>query len=176
MNDALERIRAAQLYALRAHGAQMHGDRPYICHLTDVATILVEDCYGVEPELAQAAFLHDVIEDTDATPGEIEDLFGERVADLVWAVTGVGETRKERNESVYAKIHGVKDAAMLKVCDRLANIRSCLANQSLKHMRLYAEEAEAFKDRVVEPALPLPARLMTNFYEAHRTLCENLRS
>ena len=51
-----------------------------------------------------AAWLHDTIEDTSVTREDIVAHFGDEVAALVWAVTGEGATRSERNQSAYAKI------------------------------------------------------------------------
>ena len=48
---------------------------------------------------------------------------GVHVADLVWAVTGVGANRKERNQSIYDKIKNYPMAAVLKTADRIADLR-----------------------------------------------------
>jgi (p)ppGpp synthase/HD superfamily hydrolase len=51
--------------ALRYHGEQRYGDHPYGVHLDAVVEILRE--YGHEA-LVPAGYLHDTLEDTDATP------------------------------------------------------------------------------------------------------------
>lgn len=140
-------IRRAQAYALDAHGAQMHGDRPYIAHLVEVAEVMLYAGIS-DPDMAMAAFLHDVVEDTRRTIGEIEDQFGQRVADLVWAVTGVGENRAIRNLSMYRKITKVPGAPTLKACDRIANMEFSARSGSVRHAQMYLGEFNTFRTHV----------------------------
>lgn len=145
MIDVLTR---AADYAVAAHGDQKYGDAPYSLHLSQVA-YLVDLAVPNDPEMVEAAWLHDVLEDTPATFNELEKLFGPRVAGLVFAVTGEGKNRKERSASVLRKIQAYggkpcrglgKDAAILKLCDRLANVTSCVFHGNKSLLQMYWNE------------------------------------
>src|SRR5579863_7717692 len=60
---------------------------PYVNHLAEVADLIAEATNGTDPSLVAAAVLHDTIEDTGLTQGELEAEFGSDVADLVAEVT-----------------------------------------------------------------------------------------
>uniref|UniRef100_A0AB74ULU7 GTP pyrophosphokinase n=1 Tax=Caulobacter phage S2L TaxID=3348356 RepID=A0AB74ULU7_9VIRU len=86
-------------FAIAAHGDQQYAGQPYLYHLQKVERIL--DDYGfLGFTWTAAAKLHDVIEDThlDMTPEQrlemIKEKFGEDVAALVWAVSGIGPTAR----------------------------------------------------------------------------------
>ncbi|MGA1623174.1 MAG: HD domain-containing protein, partial [Synechocystis sp.] len=71
-------------YELHA-GQRRKSGEPYIAHPVAVAGLL-RDLGGDEAMIA-AGFLHDVVEDTDVTIEQIQDLFGEETANLVEGVT-----------------------------------------------------------------------------------------
>jgi (p)ppGpp synthase/HD superfamily hydrolase len=84
-------IIAAALYAAIAHGEINHRrkytDEPYIVHPIAVAKKVEE--VGGDHEMVAAAYLHDVVEDTEYTYEDIKDGFGKAIADLVNEVTDV---------------------------------------------------------------------------------------
>ncbi len=103
---------------------QMYGPLPYTHHCETVERILRE--FGeTRSVMLQAAWGHDLIEDTDVKRRDLAERFGQEVADLVWAVTSEpGENRKIRNALTYPKIRAYgPDAVKLKLADRLANVR-----------------------------------------------------
>ena len=122
---------------MRAHGNQPYGQAPYVTHLAAVRGALAE--FGHGGDLLVAAWLHDVLEDTLTPRAELAAAFGPSVEALVWAVTGVGEERAERNRSAYAKIRALPLAATLKLADRLANVRACLRDNPEKLAKYRAE-------------------------------------
>ena len=150
----------ARELARQAHGDQMYGGEPYIKHLDDVVAILRE--YGVNDEDTIAAgYLHDTLEDTPLGFGEMARLFGLQVAGMVELVTDVhGPNRKTRKQFTLAKIkrhvrdhlggergYGdwVKGAALVKLADRIANVRASRAtNQRLWLM--YRKEQSSFRE------------------------------
>ena len=79
-------INRAYVFSMKAHGAQVRasGD-PYFSHPIEVAGILTD--LKLDDETIVTAILHDTIEDTVATPEQIEKLFGANVARLVDGVT-----------------------------------------------------------------------------------------
>jgi len=119
----MNRERRARAFAEKHHADQKYGDKPYITHLEAVVEILRSTS---SDELICAGWLHDVIEDAQVAVSDVASVVGEEVALLVWAVTGVGKNRKERNASMYRKIrdYPTEDAATLKLADRLANVRA----------------------------------------------------
>jgi guanosine-3',5'-bis(diphosphate) 3'-pyrophosphohydrolase len=134
----------ARDFARAAHGDQKYGAAPYVVHLSAVRTVLADFGYG--GVLGIAAWLHDVAEDTTTTREEIAARFGAEVAELVWAVTGVGANRKERNLAAYAKIKASPGAAILKLADRIANVEAARAVP--EKLALYRSEWRSFRDHL----------------------------
>jgi (p)ppGpp synthase/HD superfamily hydrolase len=98
-----------------------------------------------------AAILHDTLEDTDLTRGELEREFGSEVADLVFAVTNEpGACRRERFLKTYPKIRAHPDATILKLADRIANVIHALQS-NWDILRMYCGEWPEF-----EKALRVP--------------------
>lgn len=156
--EASETIAAG--YAAARHGDQRYGDRPYVAHLAAVrevleAAVASSDLDAVTRRaLGLAAWLHDVVEDASVPIAEIESRFGADVAALVWAVTGVGANRKERNAGAYAKIRANPHAAWLKLADRIANVEASAERPDKRSM--YAAEHPSFRaalDGLGSPAL-----------------------
>lgn len=143
----------ARKFAAERHASQMYGDQPYIVHLEAVREVLRWAGYEDGHSLSIAAWLHDVVEDTETTIDEIRALFGENVADLVWAVTGVGANRTERNASMYEKCRRCPRAVYLKLADRIANVEAARANDPPK-LKMYQKEMFAFHHNLKDWGLP----------------------
>jgi len=129
----------AERFAVHAHGDQRYGDRPYRDHLAEVVAVLRR--FGVDdPELLAAGWLHDVLEDTAATRAQLQERFGRRVTEAVWALTdGPGDDRAARKRVSYARIARSADAAVVKLADRIAN---CEAPKGM--LDVYRAEHPAF--------------------------------
>lgn len=141
-------VAAAREFARERHAGQFYGPHAYTLHLAEVVAVLRRS--GLRHfELLAAAWLHDTVEDTATTRAEIDARFGERVAELVWAVTGQGTNRAERVASIYAKLRalGSDDAASLKIADRIANVEASRAGgaRTADLLRMYREEAPGFE-------------------------------
>jgi hypothetical protein len=82
-------VELAKIFAEAAHAGQVrkYTGEPYICHPARVYQILVEFMPGVSPEIAAAAWLHDVVEDTPTRLEDIQQAFGGMVAFLVEELT-----------------------------------------------------------------------------------------
>ena len=139
--------RAARSLAIDMHGSQMYGVWPYSWHLDDVFGILYNN--GLGGNLLPAAYLHDSLEDTELSHVYLLDNFGLEVYNLVWACTGVGQTRRERNLSIYNKLVRFPKAKNLKIADRISNVHSGAKNE-----RLYWPENDEFMV-AVEGASPI---------------------
>ena len=116
---------------MRMHGSQKRasGD-PYFAHPIEVAGILTE--YRLDTATIVTALLHDVIEDTEATRGDIDRLFGPEIGELVEGVTKLSRLEstadhKRQAENLRKFILAVsKDVRVLlvKLADRLHNMRT----------------------------------------------------
>ena len=142
--------KVARLVGILAHGDQTYGDeKPYAFHLDMVAHVLGH--YGYKGEMVQAAYLHDTLEDTNLEREDIAAAFGDRVADLVESVTGVGETRKERNENVYRRLAKYPQGRMLKAADRIANVHCTLKDGFRRDLfEMYQKESDDFLKNVLD--------------------------
>jgi RelA/SpoT family (p)ppGpp synthetase len=125
-------LNRAYVFSLQAHGSQLRasGD-PYFSHPIEVAGILTE--LRLDAETIATGILHDTIEDTVATPAQIEKLFGAHVARLVDGVTKLskiegGLTANERAaENLRKFLLAMSDdirVLLVKLADRLHNMRT----------------------------------------------------
>lgn len=140
-------IKKAKEFALERHGNQKYGEYPYAYHLRKVVGVL-ERFEAGSPLLVSSAWLHDVVEDTNVTIEEIDRIFGENVADIVWRVTtsSIGKNRKERHIKTYPKIRGRREAVLLKLADRIANSEQCCAGGNPRLHSMYQKEYPAFRE------------------------------
>ena len=131
-------------FALLAHGTQKYGELPYIVHLDDVAE--VADRFELHYAIQIAAYLHDILEDTKVEFSSIRAVFGLEIANLVRLVTDEpGKNRKERHRLTYPKTRTNTYAVALKLCDRIANVESCLNTKS-SLISMYQREYPEFKE------------------------------
>lgn len=158
---ATDLVSSARHFALHAHRSQKYGiDQPYSAHLADVNAVLVSSAGPhLSPDLLAAGWLHDVIEDCNISPIDIERLFGRKVGELVWAVTGIGESRRMRNESIYVKLEDFPAAQSLKVADRIANIEAARRSPELPYLKMYLREMSGFLAATRKASDTLLARL-----------------
>ncbi len=119
---------AADLAARRHNGMQRkgRGGEPYINHLAEVASLLAFATEGADAELVAAGWLHDTIEDTPTTAEELAETFGQRVAGLVVEVTDDMTLPKaeRRQRQVVDAPHKSPDAKLIKIADKISNIRA----------------------------------------------------
>ena len=141
-----ELLNRAYVYAMRAHGEQKRasGD-PYISHPLEVAAILTD--LKLDDATIAAALLHDTIEDTDATRGEIDRIFGHEIGLLVEGLTKLKRLELVSKEAKQAEnlrklLLAVADdvrVLLIKLADRLHNMRT-LAHQPPAARRRTADE------------------------------------
>ena len=142
----IEIIEKAYNFASKFHEGQIRkSGEPYIIHPLSVAEILVE--LGLDEITLTAALLHDIVEDTDVTLGEIKAIFGIEVASLVDGVTKLSRieyvSKEERQVENYRKMflamaNDIR-VVIIKLADRLHNMRT-LKYQSFWKQRETAKE------------------------------------
>lgn len=93
------------------------GENYFSSHVRQVVNILSN--VTEDEDVICAAFLHDTLEDTDATYEEILERFGKKIADLVLEVTHEGE--KDSKGYYFPRLHS-KEAILIKFADRLSNL------------------------------------------------------
>lgn len=144
-DDDVRRLRSAYEFAAEAHAGQFRkSGEPYIIHPISVASIVAEELeLGVIPIIA--AFLHDVVEDTKYTIDDIRARFGSDVAFLVETVTKhkMVECDKSKQVENYRQILGSAQfdvrAILLKLADRLHNMRTLASMRPDKQMKIAGE-------------------------------------
>lgn len=131
MMSSVSRLFDALHFAAVKHGAQTRKGAdadPYITHLIAVTRALHEEVGIDDIELLLAAVLHDTLEDTATTPAELEARFGGRVRALVEELTDDKRLPKDERKRLQVEHAPDKshDAALLKIADKLCNIRDVL--------------------------------------------------
>jgi len=149
--DEIDEIDKAYKFASRLHKGQYRvSEEPYIIHPCEVALILAD--LRVDKHTIMAAFLHDIIEDTDTTPEQVEEEFGEDVKNLVEGVTKLGkyqfQSKEERQAENFRKmfVAMAKDVRVifLKLADRLHNMRTLNYMAPNKQQRIAQETLDIF--------------------------------
>jgi (p)ppGpp synthase/HD superfamily hydrolase len=140
-------INRAYVFSMKAHGSQTRasGD-PYFSHPIEVAGILTD--LKLDDETIVTGILHDTIEDTVATPDEVERLFGANVARLVDGVTKLSkieaQSENERAaENLRKFLLALSDdirVLLVKLADRLHNMRTLHHIKSEEKRRRIARE------------------------------------
>lgn len=140
-------INRAYVFSMKAHGTQTRasGD-PYFSHPIEVAGILTD--LKLDDETIVTGILHDTIEDTVATPEEIERLFGTNVSRLVDGVTKLSkieaQSENERAaENLRKFLLALSDdirVLLVKLADRLHNMRTLHHIRSEEKRRRIARE------------------------------------
>ena len=120
-------ILKAAHFAAQKHRDQRRTDKdtsPYINHPISVARIISKIGNVEDSEVLSAALLHDTLEDTETTPEELIDNFGERVCSLVQEVTDDKSLPKlERKQKQIDHATELSDGAILiKLGDKISNI------------------------------------------------------
>ncbi|MES2570989.1 MAG: HD domain-containing protein [Verrucomicrobiota bacterium] len=149
-----EMVETARAFAIAAHGHQKYGERPYVHHLDAVALLLAP--YGEQAQVI--GYLHDVVEDTTVSEADVRARFGGHVASCVSLLTDeAGATRKEKKARTYAKLALVTGstelALIVKVADRLANVRACVADGNRAMWETYLNEQPSFKSAAYRAGL-----------------------
>ena len=145
-------IERAKTFAYAAHSAvgqlRKYTNEHYFTHVAEVANLVYN--FGGTNEMIAAAYLHDVVEDTEVTIEQIEEHFGNSVAYLVSMVTEVSTkvdgnraTRKLKDAMHYA--NGSRESQTIKLCDIISNVGS-IAQHDPEFAKVYIAEKQQILD------------------------------
>ena len=159
-----KRIIKAAYFASVKHREQRRKDTektPYINHPLALANVLAVECGVDDVEVICGALLHDTIEDTKTTEGELLENFGENITRIVLEVTDDKDLDKiERKEAQVRNAPHLSDQAkLIKLADKISNLRDIVASPpsdwSLERKRKYFDWAARVVDGVrgVHPEL-----------------------
>ncbi len=146
-----EELEKAFEFAKKLHAGQYRvSEEPYIIHPIEVVKILIG--LRADKNTLIAGFLHDILEDTDTKPEEIQELFGEDVLNLVQGVTKLGKLQFKSTEERQAENFRRMFIAMasdvriifLKLADRLHNMRTLNYMAPAKQQRIAQETLDIF--------------------------------
>ena len=134
-------------FARQAHkGVRRLSGEPYILHPIAVAQIACEEM-GLGATSISAALLHDVVEDTDYTVEDIENIFGPKIAQIVDGLTKIsggifGEQASAQAENFKKLLLTMSDdirVILIKICDRLHNMRTLASQPANKQYKIAGE-------------------------------------
>lgn len=146
-----EVLKKAFLFAQKAHEGQKRASgEEYFTHPVAVAQILVD--LGMDYYTIAAAFLHDVIEDTPVSEGDIKDEFGDEILELVEGVTKLDKIEFKSHEEEQAEnfkkifVSMAKDirVIIIKLADRLHNMRSLNYLSKERQLRMAQETLDIY--------------------------------
>ena len=132
------------------HGQKRKSGEPYFNHCVAVATILAD--WGMDQNMVIGGLLHDTIEDTEVTKDDISTRYGNDVLHLVESVTNLSgikfNSRNQKKAENFMKmfISFANDirAIIIKLADRLHNLRTISYLTKIKQRRLALESKEIF--------------------------------
>jgi len=144
-------ITKAYVFSATAHAGQVRlSGEPYLSHPLEAANILAD--MRLDAASIAAGLLHDTVEDTKATVDEIEELFGEDVADIVDGVTKISlipfETKEEAQaENIRKMILAMAEdirVVLVKLADRLHNMRTLEFQKPVKQGLIAQETMDIY--------------------------------
>lgn len=134
-------------FARQAHkGVRRLSGEPYIMHPIAVAQIACEEM-GLGSTSICSALLHDVVEDTDYTVEDIQNIFGEKIAQIVDGLTKIsggifGDHASAQAENFKKLLLTMSDdirVILIKICDRLHNMRTLASQPANKQYKIAGE-------------------------------------
>jgi guanosine-3',5'-bis(diphosphate) 3'-pyrophosphohydrolase len=149
----------AVAFAARAHQGQLRKDgiTPYVSHVFRVCLVL-RHLFGIDdPQALTAAALHDTVEDTNTDFDELQEAFGEEVANWVALLSKDKRLPEERREPAYAEAlaHAPWQVQVCKLADIYDNVMDSASREPpqrahvLKRAHYYLD---ALSTHLAEPA------------------------
>ncbi|RJQ50564.1 MAG: bifunctional (p)ppGpp synthetase/guanosine-3',5'-bis(diphosphate) 3'-pyrophosphohydrolase [Desulfobacteraceae bacterium] len=151
-------IERAYIYSARVHDGQVRlSGEPYLSHPLEVAGILAD--MRLDTVSVAAGLLHDVVEDTHATPEEVSELFGKEIHHIVSGVTKLSvlplkDSQERQADSIRKMILAMADdirVILIKLADRIHNMRTLRFHKEKKQISIAQETLDIYA--------PIAARL-----------------
>lgn len=141
--------RAYDFSQMRHDGQMRKSGEPYFVHCQETARILAS--WKMDSGTIAAGLLHDVIEDTETTPAELRELFGQEIVQMVEGVTKINKISfrdiENQAESLRKMILAIsKDirVILIKLADRLHNMRTLEYLKKESQLRIAQETLEIY--------------------------------
>jgi guanosine-3',5'-bis(diphosphate) 3'-pyrophosphohydrolase len=144
-------IEKAYIFSAKAHEGQLRlSGEPYLSHPLEVAYLLAK--MGMGPITVSSGLLHDTVEDSAASLDDLEEYFGEEVADVVNGVTKIGQLvfgNKQTQQAEYIRkmilsmSHDIR-VLLVKLADRVHNMRTLGFMEPAKQKRIARETLEIY--------------------------------
>ena len=144
-------IRRAYVFSARVHEGQVRlSGEPYLSHPLEVAGILTN--MRLDVESVAAGLLHDVIEDTHATPEALQEMFGKEIVHIVAGVTKLSalpytSSKARQAESIRKMLLAMADdirVILIKLADRLHNMRTLKFHKEEKQKEIAQETLDIY--------------------------------
>ncbi len=161
-----ELVVKAKSFAENAHEGQKRktNGSSVITHLESVAAIVSD--FSINPIVLAAAFLHDVIEDTNFALQDINERFGEAVAGLVSQLTEDKNLAIDDRREKYLTGLISPEAKLISAADKLHNAMSMLASVDFSEFRHPVDKTLAFYKQVAELVFPISPQLAIDLKKA----------
>ncbi|MFY9314453.1 MAG: HD domain-containing protein [Burkholderiales bacterium] len=168
----------ALLFRALAFAAHKHRDQrredaeasPYINHPIALAEVLAREGGIADAEVLAAALLHDTIEDTATTAGELRAGFGARIAAMVEEVTddkSLPKAERKRLQIVHAAAIS-PGAKLVKLADKICNLRDVAERPPAKWDLQRRQEYFEWAKQVIDGLRGVHPTLERAFDEAYR--------
>ncbi|MEA3290870.1 MAG: HD domain-containing protein [Pseudomonadota bacterium] len=163
-NGDLGLVLQALAFAAHKHRDQRRKDlpaSPYINHPIALANVLANEAGVSDTAVICAALLHDTVEDTETTPGELEENIGPEIRRIVMEVTDDKSRPKAERKRLQIEraAQASRESKLVKLADKICNLRDVADNPprewSLERRREYFDWAGKVIDNVrgVHPEL-----------------------
>ncbi len=152
--------------AIALHGDQLYGERPYSVHLHAVWAYARD--FELDIHQQRLAIYHDVLEDCGIAKESFAQEHGEDLAEDVWACSGEGSNRVEKQSSIKRKLLLRPSAINIKMLDRCTNMHASKGN--VKKGGMYLREVADWEDILNHPQAD--PRIVALF----RTIASDLQS
>ena len=172
MTNEISLILKALEFAALKHRDQRRKDAqasPYINHPIALANVLAREGGGTDSTVLAAALLHDTLEDTQTTPAELRDAFGETVASIVEEVTddkSLPKAERKRRQVEHAASLS-REAKLVKLADKICNVRDVAAHPPAKWDLARRREYFDWAKEVIDQIRGIHPVLERKFDEAH---------
>ncbi len=131
--------------AAEYHKYQQYGIKPYLYHLLDVWFEAEKFCNENNIKsnkmdvILSVCALHDILEDTTLYENKLKQISNKVYTNVKLL------TKKPPLDTYYIEISKSEIASIVKLCDRICNVRECIRNRNYHKLKKYISESKQFK-------------------------------